>query len=94
MDKYLPVLSEQILMVQDQIGECQRILYRNDLENLVFTAGNEKAKIKEVEYNKQTLKEKLDLLFTELERLNATSGNNAVEGNAVQPDPGGTPKGT
>lgn len=75
MDKYLPSLEERITTIQEQISECQRIIYRNDVENLSFTANNEKAKIKEVEYNNQTLKEKLDILFKELDRLNALSGN-------------------
>ena len=75
MDKYLPSLEDRIMTIQEQISECQRIIYRNDVENLSFVANNEKAKIKEVEYNNQTLKEKLDLLFKELDRLNALSGN-------------------
>lgn len=75
MDKYLPTLDTQKQIVSEQISECQRMIYRNDVENLTFTANGEKAKIKEVEYNKETLKEKLDLLFTELERLNETGSD-------------------
>lgn len=73
MDKYTLPLSQRTQTVTEQIQECQRIIYRNDLENLTFTANNEKAKMKEVAYNNETLKEKLDLLFGELERLDAES---------------------
>lgn len=69
MDKYQYPLELRKLTIQEQIAECQRMIYRNYVENLSFTVNNEKAKIKEVEYNNQTLKEKLDLLFEEWERL-------------------------
>lgn len=68
-DKYLPPLEDRIAVVSDQIHECKKIIYRNQIENLTFVANNEKAKIKEVEYNNQTLMEKIDTLETELERL-------------------------
>lgn len=73
-DKYTLPVDERVRTVKDQIEECQRIIYRNHLENLTFLANNEKARVKEVEYNNQTLKEKLDLLFKELDDLNALSG--------------------
>lgn len=70
MDKYLPSLQERMRVIASQIEECKKIIYRNDVENLSFQANNEKAKIKEVEYNNQTLREKIDVLNEELERLN------------------------
>lgn len=79
MDKYEYPLRLKQEMVQEQIAECQRIIYRNNLENLTFTVNNEKAKIKEVEYNNQTLKEKLDILFEEWEKLHGqTSGDSTL----------------
>lgn len=68
-DKYLPDLSERIYTINEQINECKRIIYRNLVENLTFTKDNEKAKIKEVEYNNETLKEKVDTLLEEKARL-------------------------
>lgn len=68
-DKYLPEIEERIQTVYEQISECKRIIYRNEIENLSFKANNEKAKMKEVEYNNQTLVEKIDILQKELDRL-------------------------
>lgn len=68
-DKYLPDVEERVQTISEQVNECKRIIYRNEIENLSFKANNEKAKIKEVEYNNQTLVEKIDLLQAELNRL-------------------------
>ncbi len=68
-DKYLPEIEERIQTIFEQINECKRIIYRNEIENLSFKVNNEKAKIKEVEYNNQTLVEKIDILQKELNRL-------------------------
>lgn len=79
MNKYDLPLREKQITVQEQIDECRRILYRNYLENLTFTANNEKAKMKEVEYNTGTLKEKLDLLWKEHDRLSSETSSNSPE---------------
>lgn len=79
MDKYTLPLRLRIQTVQTKIEECQRIIYANHVENLTFIANNEKAKIKEVEYNNGTLKEKLDVLFKELDDLNAEAGSNTTK---------------
>lgn len=73
-DKYLPSVEERSLTLKEQINECKRMIYRNLVENLTFVENNEKAKIAEVEYNNNTLKEKVDVLTQELEKLNASSG--------------------
>lgn len=78
-DKYLPPLDERVIILSEQIGECKRIIFRNLTENLTFIENNEKAKIKEVEYNNQTLKEKIDLLSTELESLTNETGSDSTE---------------
>lgn len=70
MDKYKLPLEIRIQTVQEQIAESQKIMYRNDIENLTFTAEGDKRHQKEVEINNQTLKDKLDLLWEELGRLN------------------------
>lgn len=70
-DKYTLALGLRKQTVLEQIQECQKIIYRNYLENLSFIANNEKARIKEVEYNNVTLVEKLDILYKELDKLNA-----------------------
>lgn len=75
MDNYLPSIKDRIFTVSEQIEECKRIIYRNNIENLLFTVNNEKAKQKEVAYNNETLKEKIDVLVKELESLNASSGS-------------------
>lgn len=78
MDKYDLPHDIKIQTIQEQIAECQRIIYRNYLENLSFTANNEKNRMKEVEANNETLKEKLDLLWEEHDKVsNETSGNTA-----------------
>jgi len=74
-EKYLPSVSEQIVTLTEQINECKRIIYRNQIENLTFVENNEKAKIAEVAYNNNTLKEKIDVLTKELDRLNASGSN-------------------
>ena len=76
-DKYLPSMAERANTLQEQISECKRMIYRNLVENLTFVENNEKAKIAEVEYNNNTLKEKVDVLTKELENLNASSGGAA-----------------
>ena len=98
-DKYTLPLEIRKHTVQEQIAETQKIIYRNNLENLSFIADGEKNKQEEVLINNRRLKEKLDLLWGEWEILNAEttsadSGNTAVEGTAVQPDIGRTAKGT
>lgn len=69
MDKYLPPVKRRIDIIETQIAECQTLIYRNNVENLSFVANGEKAKQKEVEYNNETLKEKVDILREELGRL-------------------------
>lgn len=70
MDKYLPTVQQRIQTILTQIEECKKIIYRNDVENLSFVANGEKSKIKEVEFNNQTLRDKIDVLTEELKRLN------------------------
>jgi len=69
MDKYLPPIKRRIQIIETQIEECQTLIFRNNVENLSFVANGEKAKQKEVEYNNETLKEKIDVLTEELKRL-------------------------
>lgn len=69
MDKYLPPIKRRIQIIETQIEECQTLIFRNNVENLSFVANGEKAKQKEVEYNNETLKEKIDILTEELKRL-------------------------
>jgi hypothetical protein len=74
-DKYLPSLERRKEMLKIQIEECKTMIYRNLVENLSFVENGEKAKIKEVEYNNQTLKEKIDVLSKEWDNLNASGEN-------------------
>lgn len=76
MDKYLLPVDEKKNIVQQQIAEAQTIIYRNDLENLTFKADGEKKRTLEVDINNQTLKEKLDLLWEEWDRLNNETSSN------------------
>lgn len=76
-DDYLPPLNRRKEIIATQIEECKTLIYRNLVENLSFVENGEKAKIKEVEYNNQTLKEKIDVLSKEWDKLNASSGNTA-----------------
>lgn len=87
-DKYLPSVGQRKELVLTQIGECQTLIYRNNLENLTFKANGDKHKQVEVETNKEILKEKIDLLLTELQNLeslsaNPNSGSTAVEGTVI-----------
>lgn len=69
MDKYRPTKETRKQILLSQIDEAQRIVYRNDLENLTFKANNDKYKQTEVNTNNEILSEKLDLLFAELDKL-------------------------
>lgn len=71
MDKYKLPWNLRKQTVFEQIQESQRIIYRNDLENLTFKQKNDDDKQLEVETNNKILRKKLDLLFEELDRLNA-----------------------
>lgn len=71
MNKYILPLETRKNIVLTQIIEQQTILYRNDLENFGFKKDNNRHKQTEVATNNEMLREKLDLLFEELERLNA-----------------------
>lgn len=79
MDKYTLPLHLRINTVQEQIQESQRIIYRNELENLTFKFNNDKHKQVEVSTNNEMLKEKLDLLFEELGRLENETGSGTPE---------------
>lgn len=85
-DKYtLPVKARKDL-VGEQIIESQKIIYRNDLENLTFKEKKDEDKQIEVETNNKILRRKLDQLWQELARLdkeekaaaNADSSDTAV----------------
>jgi hypothetical protein len=69
MNEYLPPIERRIEIIESQIAECQTLIYRNNVENLSFVVNGEKSKQKEVEYNNETLKEKVDILKEELGRL-------------------------
>lgn len=69
MDKYTLPINERKSLVQTQIFECQTMIYRNDLENLTFKAKNDEDKQVEVATNNKILRNKIDLLSTELESL-------------------------
>lgn len=76
-------IRKQIIL--EQIQESQKIIYRNDIENLTFVKENNKHKQTEVKSNNEVLCDKLDLLFEELERLNnEDSSSPAVAGATVQ----------
>lgn len=77
--EYLPDLASRKQTVQEQITEFKRIYYRNNLENLEFIKQGNKHKQTEVKTNNEILKEKLDLLSEELERLNNETGSNSSE---------------
>lgn len=68
-NKYDLPVEDRVAILVEQIEECKRIIFRNYVENLTFVANNEKAKIKEVEYNNGTLTDKIDTLQAELDRL-------------------------
>lgn len=70
-ERYLLPLHLRKDLVLTQIQEQQTIIYRNVLENLGFVAEGNKHKQTEVKTNNEILSEKIDLLFGELERLNA-----------------------
>lgn len=76
-DKYTLPNSLRLNLVQTQIQEQQTIIYRNYLENLSFVKEGNKHKQTEVNTNNEILKEKLDLLFEELERLNETGSSSS-----------------
>lgn len=89
-DKYLPDTQTRQQIVITQIGECQTLIYRNELENLTFKEKKDQDKQTEVETNNGILKRKLDLLFKELEKLYAEDqigSRNAEPGPSVQPNP-------
>lgn len=75
MDKYILGLPDRKAVVNDQIYECQKLIYRNNLENLTFKQKKDEDKQLEVETNNNILKRKLDLLFEELGRLQNEDSN-------------------
>lgn len=86
MDKYRPTISRRKQIVLDQIGECQTLIYRNDLENLTFKQKNDEDKQLEVQTNNNILAKKIDGLLTELDSLekqDETSGDPPIQGSAV-----------
>jgi len=68
-DKYLPVSERRKEILYTQIDEIKTLIYRNLLELILFKNNNEKARIKEVEYNNSTLAEKLDALSNEWDKV-------------------------
>lgn len=75
MDKYTLPVNQRQGLVQTQIEECQTMIYRNDLENLTFIKKNDEDKQTEVNTNNKILRNKIDLLLTELEALNNEAGS-------------------
>lgn len=78
MDKYTLPLNQRKQIVQTQIDECQTMIYRNDLENLTFIKKNDEDKQVEVQTNNKILRNKIDLLSTELEALNNETGSSST----------------
>lgn len=70
MDNYTLPHAERLVLVRTQINECQTLIYRNNLENIVFKSKKDEDKMTEVEVNNNILKRKIDGLVEELGRLN------------------------
>lgn len=93
--KYLPTVSRRTQIVLEQIGECQNMIYRNNLENLTFIQKKDDDKQLEVQTNNKILSKKIDLLLTELDSLNHEASSNPTEpGTPLLSDAGGTTPGT
>lgn len=69
MDKYTLPLIIRKQLVQTQIEECQKLIYRNNLNNIAFKKKNDEDKMIEVETNNKILMRELDGLFEEQARL-------------------------
>ena len=68
-DKYLPDLVVRKMVLQDQISESKKIIYRNYLDWVEGTERNQDNMVAEAEFNIKQLKKKLDLSEQELEKL-------------------------
>ena len=68
-DKYLPDLVVRKMVLQDQIGESKKIIYRNYLDWVEGMDRNQENMIAESEFNIKQLKKKIDLTENELEKL-------------------------
>jgi len=86
MDKYTLPLDARKQILKEQIFESQKIMFRNDVENLTFNRENNKARMGEVKINNQILREKIDDLTTELARLEnetPTGGDSTIPRAAI-----------
>lgn len=83
MDKYTLPFNRRNEIVRDQIEECQTMIYRNNLENLNFIKKNDEDKQVEVATNNKILRNKIDLLSTELEGLNNEDSGGVTEPGAA-----------
>lgn len=68
-DKYLPSYGDRYLIVQTQIEETQKIIYRTELEKRENKMRGMHDQIEADEFNIKNLKKKLDLLFEVQEEL-------------------------
>lgn len=68
-DKYLPDLVVRKMVLQDQISESKKIIYRNYLDWVEGTERNQDNMVAEAEFNIKQLKKKIDLSEQELEKL-------------------------
>lgn len=68
-DKYLPDLVVRKMVLQDQISESKKIIYRNYLDWVEGTDRNQDNMVAEAEFNIKQLKKKIDLSEQELEKL-------------------------
>lgn len=67
--KYLPTVEVQKAIIQEQISESQRLIFRNGLEVLDGEKNHNDQLVTSSEYNIRTLCKKIDLLTEELEKL-------------------------
>jgi hypothetical protein len=68
-DKYIPSLEVRQKVIQEQIGESQRIVFRSMLDVVEGEATSNDQLITSSEYNIRTLCKKIDILEEELKNL-------------------------
>lgn len=68
-DKYLPDLIVRKMVVQEQINESKKIIFRNYLDHTEGTKRNQDNMVAEAEFNIKQLTKKIDTLQEELDKL-------------------------
>lgn len=68
-DKYLPDVIVRKMVLQDQINESKKIIFRNLLDHKEGTERNQENMVAEAEFNVKQLTRKIDILQNELDAL-------------------------